>query len=91
MTHYDGSLMAALIDSFPDELKELKEEIGEQERRRRGKRSRSPTGHWSDIENRRRFFIDFAAEAGFDPADADAWNGITVARIHAKVSRDPFC
>jgi len=40
-----------------------------------------PKGYWNDIENRKKFFLNFAAELGFDPFDAKNWENITKAQI----------
>ncbi len=33
--------------------------------------------YWKVINNRRKFFIDFAAKNGFDPHVSENWNKIT--------------
>ena len=43
-----------------------------------------PKGFWQDIENRRRFFLELAAEQGFDPYVAANWDQVTTAQIVAK-------
>lgn len=49
-----------------------------------------PRGYWNNIENRRRFFQEFAAERGFDPLQAENWATITPAQVHKKV-QDHTC
>jgi len=34
-------------------------------------------GYWSDIENRKRFLLQFAEETGFDPKVRANWKGKT--------------
>jgi len=36
-----------------------------------------PTGFWRNIENRKKFFLDFAAERGFDPMKVENWDNIS--------------
>lgn len=43
-----------------------------------------PWGYWQDIENRRRFFLDFAEEQGFDPFVPENWHKVTHTQIVAK-------
>ena len=33
--------------------------------------------HWSDVDNRRRFFDDFAKSKGFDPLGTNTWGSVT--------------
>ena len=46
-----------------------------------------PRGYWEDIENRRKFFNDYAAEMGFDPKDPTKWKQETRAALVAKKVR----
>jgi len=46
-----------------------------------------PRGYWEDIENRRKFFNDYAAEMGFDPKDPTKWKQVTRAELVAKKVR----
>ena len=43
-----------------------------------------PRGYWQDIENRKKFFVDFARDNGFDPYDPECWRGVTDAQIVAR-------
>lgn len=45
-----------------------------------GKRSKKK-GYWLDIANRREFFLNFAAEKGFDPYRPENWANVTVAQV----------
>jgi len=38
-------------------------------------------GYWQDIENRRRFFEEFAKTHGFDPRDWTKWATITTTQL----------
>ena len=38
------------------------------------KRRKVPNGYWEDVENRRKFFAEFAQSKGFDPLDSHRWN-----------------
>ena len=37
-------------------------------------RRKVPNGYWEDVENRRKFFAEFAQSKGFDPLDSHRWN-----------------
>lgn len=39
--------------------------------------------HWSDVNNRKRFFMEFAESRGFDPLVPENWSNITPAIIFA--------
>jgi len=41
-------------------------------------------GYWQDIENRRRFFEDFAKAHGFDPLDWTKWATVTTTQLAQK-------
>lgn len=41
-------------------------------------------GYWYDIDNRRKFFCEFAEEMDFDPYKPDNWTNITYAKIAEK-------
>jgi len=41
-------------------------------------------GHWADIEKRKTFLQELAAELRFDPNVADNWNQVTHRQIQAK-------
>jgi len=43
-----------------------------------------PTSAWNDINNRRRFFEEFAASMGFDATKPDNWRYVTTTQIIAK-------
>ena len=38
------------------------------------KKRRKPNGYWMNVENRRKFFSEFAQSKGFDPLDFHQWN-----------------
>ncbi len=41
--------------------------------------------YWKDTHNRRKFFIEFAAQKGFDPLVAENWNNIKTKDISEQV------
>ena len=41
-------------------------------------------GYWLDIDNRRKFFLKFAEEKGFDPLVPENWYTITKRQVSAK-------
>jgi len=41
-------------------------------------------GYWQNVENRRKFFIEFAKEKGFDPYDASNWLKVTTTQLKEK-------
>lgn len=43
--------------------------------------SMKPKGYWSNAENRRTFFLDFAAKKGFNALDASKWHTVTATEI----------
>ncbi len=43
--------------------------------------------HWSDAHNRRKFFIEFATQKGFDPLVAINWENIQNTEIIKQVKR----
>jgi len=43
-----------------------------------------PKGYWRDAENRRKYFIDYAMEEGFDPIDIQTWRNTTVSQVVEK-------
>eukprot|EP00026_Physarum_polycephalum_P006606 Phypoly_transcript_06655.p1 GENE.Phypoly_transcript_06655~~Phypoly_transcript_06655.p1 ORF type:complete len:580 (+),score=87.68 Phypoly_transcript_06655:116-1741(+) len=61
LVDYNGSLARALLDVFPD--------IGLD----KSSFKFLQITHWSDVENRRRFFLDFSRKLGFDPLVAKNW------------------
>jgi len=63
--YYKGSLINALIDIFP-ELKFEREQFLKVKDR-----------DWKDLENRRKFFDNFAKSRKFSPLDADKWYSTT--------------
>jgi hypothetical protein len=48
------------------------------------KSKKKQRGYWMSIENRRKFFIEFAQEMGFDPFVPENWNNVTYAKIIEK-------
>jgi len=40
-----------------------------------------PKGYWQDVNNRKKFFIDFARAKGFDDTDPHQWQAITNSQI----------
>jgi len=36
-----------------------------------------PKGYWKDIENRKKFFLEFASRHGFDAASPEGWSNVT--------------
>ena len=40
-----------------------------------------PRGYWEDIQNRKRFFTEFAKKSSFEVADGRAWRNVTMAQI----------
>lgn len=40
-----------------------------------------PKGYWNKIENRRKFFCDFAKAKGFDPNDPTSWANVTLSEV----------
>jgi len=42
-----------------------------------------PKGYWQDINNRKRFFCEFAEEMGFDPYNPDNWKNVTLNQLKA--------
>ena len=38
------------------------------------KKNRKPNGYWTKVENRRKFFSEFAQSKGFDPLNSHQWN-----------------
>jgi len=73
LRRFDDSLGSALQNTFP-ELDYAREK-------------RKPKGYWGDLDNRRKFFFDFAHDMGFDPLKAENWNSVTNAQILAKHGR----
>ena len=47
-------------------------------------------GYWRSIENRKKFFIDYAKQMGFDPNNPWNWQRVTKAHIIAKRVKIPF-
>jgi len=43
-----------------------------------------PKGYWLRIENRRKFFCEFAAERGFDPLVVENWQNTMKKELDAK-------
>ncbi len=41
--------------------------------------------YWGDAQNRRKFFIEFATQKGFDPLVAENWNKVTAKDIKKQV------
>ncbi len=39
-------------------------------------------GYWSDVNNRKAFFIQYAKENGFDPFSADDWHKASLPDIY---------
>ena len=56
--------------------------IGVRVRRKAGRAYRK--GYWADIEKRKIFLQELAAELGFDPNIADNWSQVTHRQIQAK-------
>lgn len=52
--------------------------------RRPKTKASTPRGFWKSSENRRKFFIEFAQEKGFDPMVPENWHNITWAEFRAK-------
>eukprot|EP00026_Physarum_polycephalum_P006164 Phypoly_transcript_06205.p1 GENE.Phypoly_transcript_06205~~Phypoly_transcript_06205.p1 ORF type:complete len:493 (+),score=80.24 Phypoly_transcript_06205:134-1480(+) len=61
LSYHNKSISAALLDLFPD--------IG----LKRERFSVSPSKHWQEMGNRKKFFEDFAHSNGFDPHIARNW------------------
>jgi len=36
-----------------------------------------PKGYWKDMENRKKFFLEFASRHGFDAASPEGWSNVT--------------
>jgi len=48
-----------------------------------------PKGYWNDIKNWRKYFIEYAYEAGFDPFSIENWDAVTASQIKTvKVKSD---
>jgi len=54
---------------------------------------RKPSGYWEDINNRQKFFCEYAKEAGFDPLQPENWESVQNHQLHEKKvdSLDYFC
>lgn len=50
-------------------------------KRNKTKKDKKPKGYWNNIENRRKFFIDFAKQRGFDPFKPENWAHIARVEI----------
>jgi len=48
------------------------------------KRDGKPKGYWKIRENRTKFFLDFAAEKGFDPYVPENWRNVTYTELREK-------
>lgn len=51
---------------------------------KRRKTEHKPKGYWENIENRKKYFLNFAAEAGFDPLLQRNWDSVTASQICTK-------
>lgn len=70
---------------WEDVMKNWKEQIPSSATPLRKAHSRvKPKGYWLDIQNRRQFFTQFAADMGFDPLRPENWRSITNAHIVKK-------
>eukprot|EP00026_Physarum_polycephalum_P003067 Phypoly_transcript_03076.p1 GENE.Phypoly_transcript_03076~~Phypoly_transcript_03076.p1 ORF type:complete len:846 (+),score=126.53 Phypoly_transcript_03076:232-2538(+) len=61
LARFENSHIKLLMDVFPD--------IGLEAH----KFSHVRNNHWTDVDNRKRFFDDFAKSKGFDPLNKDKW------------------
>jgi len=46
-------------------------------------------GYWRDPENKRKFFLEIAAEKGLDPYDPKTWQNITYANLRERNVHHP--
>ena len=51
-------------------------------------RKHKPRGYWRDITHKRKFFVDIAAEKGFDPYVVENWVKVTNAELLEKKVSD---
>jgi len=47
-------------------------------------------GYWQNLDNRKRFFKEYAAERGFNPTLIDNWRTVTVDDIVARKGMGPL-
>jgi len=40
-----------------------------------------PKGYWNKLENRKKYFTEFATVMGFDPNSAAGWRSVTKAQL----------
>ena len=50
----------------------------------KGKENQKPKGYWLSLDNRRKFFLQFAKDMGFPADSIDKWKQVTNAQILAK-------
>jgi len=50
----------------------------------KGKENQKPKGYWLSLDNRRKFFLQFAKDMGFPAESIDKWKQVTNAQILAK-------
>jgi len=90
LSRYKGSLKAALEASFPSiewnftGISIPPPPRGEINHFLLSHAARQPNGYWETAENRRKFFVSFAEEMGFDPLQPKNWDKITTTQILEK-------
>ena len=95
LSRYKGSLKTALEASFPSiewnftGTSSPPPTQTTQKRRNNSlsilsRAARQPNGYWETAENRRKFFVSFAEEMGFDPLQPKNWDKITTTQILEK-------
>ncbi len=47
--------------------------------------------YWNTVHNRRKFFVEFATQKGFDPLVASNWENIQYREMVKKVKREKAC
>ena len=48
---------------------------------RRAMKRYKPKGYWNKLENRKKYFTEFATVMGFDPNSAAGWRSVTKAQL----------
>lgn len=74
--HFQNNLREALQDAFP-ELDFSGVDI-----KQRGKKN-----YWKDVSNCRKFFVDFAKEAGLDPLHEATWHSVAFKDLESQSVR----